>query len=198
MPPTLSFATLLAVSAVSMLVSSISAVAVMSDKDLEAATNVNCSSLMTYAECSPHLHCSWCGSANQTTPDAVCFDRSAGLTCCDVKTLDYYCEFPPQLCTVGETCYHQHQSNAYGDCTVAVCCGSEKPQPCAPVCIAQDAVCCDNGLSCAAGQSCCGGANIGFACCDKDGVCCSSPDGFAHWCCPQGKTCDMNWGCDNP
>lgn len=157
----------------------------------------NCSTFQTYGACSPHLHCSWCGEASASYPSGLCFDRAAGLSCCETKNAPSYCYAVPQLCTQQETCYLPSEATPYGNCTIPACCGGGKPKPCAPACVTDSAVCCGLGLSCASGQSCCGGKYYGFACCDAGATCCAAPDGYAHWCCPAGQTCDSNRGCDS-
>lgn len=165
---------------------------------VEAVTN--CSALASLSDCSSHLHCEWCGgSTNPANPWGVCFERGAGLSCCaPINQTNIMCGWAAQVCTESETCYLQPIDTEYGVCESPVCCGAGKPTPCAPTCIAANGVCCGDGagLSCNEGQTCCGGEEIGFACCDVDGSCCSAPDGYSHWCCAAGQQCDINGGCD--
>jgi hypothetical protein len=161
---------------------------------LEVATN--CSALQTYGDCSPHLHCEWCGIENQSYPTSMCFERGAGLSCCTAKNNNTMCSTAVSICTASETCYQSSIYTYYGTCLVPTCCGADKPIPCGASCVATDGVCCSGGLPCNAGQTCCGGEDVGFACCDKGGSCCTAPDGYAHWCCPASQQCNYNGGCN--
>ncbi|CUG20870.1 Hypothetical protein, putative, partial [Bodo saltans] len=193
------------------------AVLLLSSTASALETNTNCSSLQTYADCSPHLHCEWCGNErdslwdlflsslvlhcewcgneSQSYPDSACYERGAGLSCCSAKQTNDMCFNSVQICTESQTCYQEPSDTGFGLCLVPMCCGDPTPTPCTPTCIAADGVCCGGGLSCNAGQSCCGGEEVGFACCDEGASCCSTPDGYDHWCCPANQQCNINGGC---
>jgi hypothetical protein len=170
----------------------VAVVAVTSSTAMETTTN--CTTLGTSTDCSSHLHCEWCG--NQY---GMCFERGVGLSCCaPINQTNIMCGSSVQVCTETETCYRQPIDTTYGVCQAPVCCGPGNPVPCAPTCLATGGICCGggSGLSCNAGQMCCGGEEVGFACCDEDGSCCSAPDGYDHWCCAANQQCDINGGCD--
>lgn len=176
----------------------VAAVLITSSTVYSFETNSTCDSFVAYSDCSAHLHCEWCGPTDAFFPTSACYERGAGLTCCEVKnTSNANCNSNVQICSAAETCYHEKIDLGMGaDCVMPVCCGGATPDPCYPGCMPSGGKCCGEAMPCTSEQYCCGSPDSSLACCEIGSACCQVPDGSAHWCCPTEKQCNMNGGCD--
>jgi hypothetical protein len=144
--------------------------------------------------------CGWCGnqsavpSPNSSAVQGFCYTHSLG-TCCDANNNDtFFCGNALFECNRDTTvCAKEIDQTTYGPCTTVQCCPADQALLCGGNCVSPiEHVCCNGGGLCNATQTCCGTADIGLACCDQGASCCSSPDGYAYWCCPAGNTCNEN------
>ncbi|CUG89411.1 Hypothetical protein, putative [Bodo saltans] len=90
-----------------------------------AVSASNCSAFDSFADCSPHLHCAWCGSTNNASIErGTCYYRDSNETCCALDPVVSDC-FPVSVtfCAPGGTqCFGASLFPYLPACLTPMCC----------------------------------------------------------------------------